>query len=185
MSISTSVKKICEHLGKMNKATYAVVAIAVAKGILRPIFTLADKHETKETKKYAAAREGLTEVVAIPTYLGVGKLSETIAGKLQGLSPEKLELAKHNANFIGVCIAALFVIPFLASIVAKPFSKNVKNNSETNHKLDIKEKDVFDGVIRQNDISGKNNTIQKPYNYVSMEGFMPTRPEITKVGALW
>ena len=185
MSISTSIKKLCEHLGKTNKATYAVVAIACAKGIFRPLFTLADKHETKETKKYAAAREGLTEVVAIPTYIGVGKLSELIAGKLKGLSPEKMEIAKHNANFIGVCVAALLVIPALASLVTKPFSKKVQNNSELQHKLDIKEKEVPEGISMLNTVQGKTNTVNKPYNNLSMEGFLTVNPKITKVGATW
>ena len=176
----SKIKDLCIKLGESNKATYAVVAIAAAKGIFRPIFTLADKHEKKETKKYAAAREGLTEVVAIPTYLGVGKLSEVIAGKLKGLSPEKMEVAKHNANFLGVCVAALFVIPALASLVTKPFSKKVQNSSNAEHKLDIKENAVSENIVPKNKVS-----VKKPYNYVSMEGFLPAKPEITKVGAPW
>ena len=75
---SEKIYNICKKLGESNKATYAVVSIAVAKGIFRPIFTMTDKHESKETKRYTAAREGLTEVVAIPTYLAVGKLAETL-----------------------------------------------------------------------------------------------------------
>ncbi len=174
------IKDLCIKLGESNKATYAVVAIAIAKGIFRPIFTLADKHAQKETKKYAAVREGLTEVVAIPTYIGVSKLSEAIAGKLKGLSPEKMEVARHNANFIGVCVAALFVIPALASLVTKPFSKKVQNNSNLEHKLDIKENAVPESIVMPNNV-----LVKKTYNYVSMEGFIPAKPEITKVGAPW
>ena len=65
-----------------NKATYAVVAIATVKGICRPLFTMMDKDEDPETKKYAAIREGLTEAVAIPVYLASGKLMEKFADKL-------------------------------------------------------------------------------------------------------
>ena len=108
-----------------------------------------------------------------------------IAEKLKGLSPEKLEVAKHNANFIGVCVAALIVIPALASLVTKPFSKKVQNNSETQHKLDIKEKEVPEKVAISKSVQGWNDSVKNPYNYVSMEGFLPVKPEITKVGAVW
>ena len=162
-----NIKNICKKLGESNKATYAVVAIAVAKGIFRPIFTLCDKKEKKETKIYTAAREGLTEVVAIPTYIGVGKLAETITGKLKGLSPEKLEIAKHNANFIGVCAAALFIIPALASVAVKPFSEKKKNNPVKEQKLNIKEYSlpvVFNSFYKQNaNFKGYNNTDTKAY----------------------
>lgn len=179
-----NIKNICRKLGESNKATYAVVAIATAKGIFRPIFTMADKHEEKETKKYAAIREGLTEVVAIPTYIGVGKLAEFIAGKLKGLSPEKLEVAKHNANFIGVCVAALFVIPALASIVTKPFSKKVQNKPAQEQKLDIKEHEVAE-VVAVSDNSLKKPDDVKQYHQVAMRGYQTVKPELVKVGATW
>ncbi len=176
-----NVKSICKGLGESNKATYAVVAIAVAKGIFRPIFTLCDKNEKKETKIYTATKEGLTEVVAIPTYICVGKLAEVVAGKLKGLSPEKLEAAKHNANFIGVCVAALLVIPALVSIVTKPFSKNVSQQPEKKQNLNIKEHAIPEVF---------NNFLQKKVNLgqshdVTMRGYGFIKPEITKVGALW
>ena len=58
------LKDICLSLGKHNDALYAVLAIAMFKGIMRPTFTMMDKESDKETKKYAAFREGLTEVIA-------------------------------------------------------------------------------------------------------------------------
>ena len=175
-----NIKNICKKLGESNKATYAVVAIAVAKGVFRPIFTLFDKKEKKETRIYTAAREGLTEVVAIPTYLSVGKLAEFIAGKLKGLSPEKLEIAKHNANFIGVCVAALFIIPALASIVTKPFSKNFTNMPEKTQKLDIKEQTVpkvFNSFVKKDVNFGQ-------YHNFAINSYRPNKPEFMKVGAI-
>lgn len=179
--VSSNIKNLCRKLGESNKATYAVVAIAVAKGIFRPLFTLCDKKEKKETKIYTAAREGLTEVVAIPTYLGIGKLAEVIAGKIKGLSPEKLEIAKHNANFIGVCVAALFIIPALASIATKPFSKKSPAMQEKEQKLDIKEPEI---PVVFNHFLKKDNTFQQKHN-VSMQGHGLIKPEFTKVGAIW
>lgn len=176
-----NIKNICKKLGECNKATYAVVAIAVAKGIFRPLFTLCDKKEKKETRIYTAAREGLTEVVAIPTYIGVGKLAELIAGKLKGLSPEKLEIAKHNANFIGVCAAALVIIPLFASIVTKPFSKRTPEKLETKQKLNIKEHEVpevFSNFVKKECSFGQ-------YHNAAMRGYNVVKPEFMKAGAIW
>ena len=96
-----SIKKALVELGKNNKPTYAVMAIAVVKGIARPLFTMSDKHADPETKKYTAIREGLTEVVAIPTYFACGELAGKVANKLN-LSPEKKALARSNFMFLGV-----------------------------------------------------------------------------------
>ncbi len=144
MSFSSAVKNICRSIGKDNNPAYAVVAIATAKGIFRPLFTMMDKKESPETKKYTALREGLTEVIAIPTYLLCG----TLAGKGAALikDPAKAKMAKHNLRFVGVCTAALVVIPGLCSLVVKPFTdrifnKNKKENSEP-AKLDVTSKTV-------------------------------------------
>lgn len=138
MSLSSGIKKICESVGRDNNPAYAVVAIATAKGIFRPIFTMTDKKESPETKKYTALREGLTEVIAIPTYLACGSL----AGKGSALikNAEMAKKAKHNLRFVGVCIAALIVIPGLCSLVVKPFTdkifhKNDKKNEPA--RLDV------------------------------------------------
>ena len=72
-----TVKNICKKLGENNKPTYVVMAIATVKGICRPTFTMMDKTEKPETKKYTALREGLTEAIAIPVYWVCGE----IAGK--------------------------------------------------------------------------------------------------------
>ena len=85
------IKEILTNLGKNNKPTYAVMAIAVVKGIARPLFTMTDKHADPETKKYTAIREGLTEVVAIPTYFACGELASKVADKLKRTSIRKTE----------------------------------------------------------------------------------------------
>ena len=143
MSLSSGFKKICESVAKDNNPAYAVVAIATAKGIFRPLFTMMDKKESPETKKYTALREGLTEVIAIPTYLACGALAGKGAALIK--DAEKAAKAKHNLCFVGVCTAALVVIPGLCSLVVKPFTdkifhKNSKDNNNENPsaaKLDI------------------------------------------------
>jgi len=65
-NVTGKLRTLCEKLGTKCKPTYVVMAIATIKGICRPTFTMMDKHEDYETKKYTAIREGLTEVIAIP-----------------------------------------------------------------------------------------------------------------------
>ena len=82
MTFSKKLEKICTALGKNNKPTYVVMAIATVKGICRPLFTMMDKKENPETKKYTAIREGLTEVIAIPVYWACGEFAGKFANKL-------------------------------------------------------------------------------------------------------
>ncbi|MDD3436527.1 MAG: hypothetical protein PHC64_05170 [Candidatus Gastranaerophilales bacterium] len=128
-----SLKNICKKLGEKNNPVYTVVAIAVFKGIFRPIFTMMDKKQDPESKKYAAIREGSTELIAIPTYIILPTLIEKLA---PAFSPGKkpllqiLENSKTTLGFIGVCFAALIAIPGLCNIamphVLKLFGKKEK-----------------------------------------------------------
>lgn len=145
MTIKESLKKLCVSLGKNNSPEYAVVAIATVKGIARPTITMMDKKEDPQTKKYTALREGLTEVVAIPTYLTCGYLAGKLGGKLN-LPEDKKSAAVKNFKFLGVCLAALLVIPALASVTIKPFMEKIKDkkaeididdDDDDKHELDI------------------------------------------------
>ena len=167
MGISETIKKLCVKLGENNNPIYAVIAIAVAKGICRPITTMTDKHADPETKKYTALRELLTEVVAIPTYWACGELAGKVGGKLD-VSPEKQALAKHNFKFLGVCMAALVVIPALASITIKPFMNMIQGK---NKKGDKKEAISLNNEIEKNPTfkSNKmnNKNVLSPFNHVN------------------
>ena len=90
-----------------------------------------DKKEAPETKKYAALREGMTEVIAIPTYIGCGRLASKGAALCK--DPAKAAMAKHNLKFLGVCTAALIVIPGLCSVVVKPFTEKIFNKNKKNN----------------------------------------------------
>ena len=137
--MSLNFKSIIESIGKNNKPTYAVMAVAVANGIFKPLASLTDKKEAPETKKYAALREFMTEVVAVPTYWACGELASKVAGSLFKDQPLKQPMAKTNMGFLGVCLAALFVIPGLCSIVVKPFTNMIYKykKDDAAPKLDI------------------------------------------------
>ena len=120
MSVTSFAKKIMESVGKNNSPRYAVVAIATANGIFKPLSTLLDKKEKPETKKYTALREFLTECIAIPIYIGCSFIAEKFVKGIK--DPQRAKLAKSNLGFLGVCAAAALVIPAFCSVVIKPMT---------------------------------------------------------------
>lgn len=160
----TLIEQLCHALGKNNDASYAVVAVAIAKGIFRPMFTMMDKKEDYETRKYTALREGMTEVIAIPCYMMLPKLAQKVVAPMicNGKHSDKVQTAGKTLSFVAVCISALVIIPAVCSAVINPImnfmaehKKNKANklnkcdvcNSDINaQKLDIKEKIVDEKV---------------------------------------
>lgn len=165
MEISNLVKKLCTKLGAQNKSTYPMVAIATANGICRPTFTMLKKGEDPNSKKYAALREGLTEAIAVPTYIASGELAgmlgKWIASKATDKKIKNLEAAgqvltdiakkemKQTAikkgqtglMLIGVCAAAGIIIPSLCSVAVKPIMQKITKKQDKPN-LDIKEPEI-------------------------------------------
>lgn len=165
MGITNFIKNICTKLGAQNKSTYPMVAIATANGICRPTFTMLKKGEDPDSKKYAALREGLTEAIAVPTYIISGELAgqvgKYIASKATDINIQKLEQqgqilsdkAKHDMKHIaikkgqaglmlvGVCTAAGLIIPALCTVAVKPIMDKIAKTPQ-DKKLDIKENAV-------------------------------------------
>ena len=171
MAIIDVAKKMVESVGKNNKPVYTVVAIACANGIFKPLTTLTDKKEKPETKKYAATREFLTEVVAVPTYVTCSWIAERFAKTLK--NPEEAVKARSNLGFLGVCTAAVFVIPALCSVIIKPITDRIfhKNQKQNPAKLDITSKPpVFNMHNNRvnNDFEGNPD---RPYHRFTMHIF--------------
>ena len=82
MGIKQSLERILTKFGQNNSPTIVAMGIAMAKGIFRPTFTMMDKNENYETKRYTAIREGLTELIAIPVYFLSGVMGKAVAKKL-------------------------------------------------------------------------------------------------------
>lgn len=82
MGIKQSLEKRLTKFGQNNSPTVVAMGIAMAKGIFRPTFTMMDKKENYETKRYTALREGLTELIAIPVYYLSGVVGKSVAKKL-------------------------------------------------------------------------------------------------------
>ncbi len=209
MSVNSLLEKICTKLGNNNKPTYVVMAIATVKGICRPIFTMMDKKENPETKKYTAIREGLTEIIAIPVYWSCGELAGKFAHLLAKpknfmdkelykqhkkghITPEVAkafdnakELAQNNLSkmnknlmFIGVCGAALFVIPALCSAAIKP----LMNSIQKKHKDDNKHLDI--NTLGQSPVSMYSPVFQHNDNLKYLSSFHKTPVGGMKVGGV-
>ena len=150
--IIESGKKLLISVGKNNKPIYAVMTIAVANGIFKPLSSLTDKKEKPEARKYAALREFMTEVVAVPTYWLCGVGAAKLGEKMFKANPEKKAIAKTNMMFLGVCTAAVFVIPALCSLVLGAMNLNRKKERFAHKKLDITSKspDIKVTVSNQN-----------------------------------
>ena len=82
MVIKQKIKKTLIKFGESNSPAFVAMSIAAAKGIFRPAFTMADKKENLETRRYTALREGLTELIAIPIYYLSGVASKYISEKI-------------------------------------------------------------------------------------------------------
>lgn len=176
MSVINVIKKICRGLGENNKSIYPVIAVATANAIFRPTFTMLKKGENPESKKYAALREGITEIIAVPTYWASGvlaaKFGERISAKAMDLHFKKQEKSgkfltdeikqetkssairkgKAGLMLIGVCTAAGIIIPALCSVCVTPIMDKLKPKQVQKmqpKKLDIKENVQSDNIIRQ------------------------------------
>ncbi len=158
------------RLGNLRKPIYPVMMIAAGKGIFRPMFTMMDKKEEPETKRYTAIREGLTELIAIPTYYFCGKASAS----LSRLFPPKLQgNAATNLMFIGVCGAALFAIPALCSVAIKPIMDAI-------HKKKAPEPQpiVLSGTVKQSKFPVKYHN-----NFNSLNTFSSRMPDAYRLNS--
>lgn len=123
------MEKAFKRLGESKYGGVAVMCvIAVFKGIFRPMFTMMDKKSDPETKKYAAIREGLTEVAALPLYASVpilvGKLiNKTCKGN------KNIKRLEANGIFLGLGAATL-IIPAVCNVIQPPIMASYKKRQE-------------------------------------------------------
>lgn len=97
MGKETLAQKIFTKFGAIDSVAYiASLFIAGAKGVFRPIFTMMDKKQDPESKKYAATREGLTEVIAIPSYFVFEQVAKKLAPKF--LSEDLVQYDPKDGN---------------------------------------------------------------------------------------
>ncbi len=154
-----SLKNTLIYIGKNVKPYWPTVAVASAELIFRPTFTLMDKKSPSETKKYTALREGITELIAAPTYLALPVLAAKASDLLKIKDAKAAKMAKHNLQTVGTWTAALVVIPGLCSAMVKPFMDKIYNKKDKNEpaKLDITSKTEIEAPKPQ--ISNTGSTV--------------------------
>ena len=134
--------------------------------------------EEPKTKKYTAIREGLTEIIAIPVYWGLGEGSAKLANKF--LPDELKAKGAKNCMLIGVCAAALFVIPGLCSLAIKPLMEKFYHNK----KGALAQK--FDEISTVS--SGKSKTLNtqlySPVKRPSLQTFVNSNQHGMRVGGV-
>ena len=138
------LKDICMSLGKHNDALYAVLAIALFKGVMRPTFTMMDKESDPKSKKYAAFREGLTEAIAFCSYIATHKLILPLAVPLAKATKSSPKKIKNGLSLLSVCLTAGVIIPLVCNYTLKPIMNGVsklldKKKQDSTSRLDIKE----------------------------------------------
>ena len=147
------LKDLCISLGKHNDALYAVLAIAMFKGVMRPTFTMMDQKTDHQSKKYAAFREGLTEAIAFGSYLLTHRLIQFAVvplarayNKVNKNQEKSISLKKlqNGLSLLSVCLTAGIIIPVVCNLTLKPIMDGVagfnnKKGKKNNTKLDIKE----------------------------------------------
>ena len=101
-----SLESTLKYIGKNVKPYWPTVAVASAELVFRPLFTMMDKKSPEETKKYTALREGITELIAAPTYLALPVLAAKASGLLKIKDAKAEKMAKHNLQILGTWVAA-------------------------------------------------------------------------------
>lgn len=129
-----SLQKTFDFFGdNPDSAVYIACAIAAFKGIFRPMFTMMDKDSDPETKKFAAIREGLTEVIAIPVYALTPMIIEkAVINKVfkDVKDPKTLKNIKANAKFLSV-LASTALIPAVCNLIQPPIMATYKKHQES------------------------------------------------------
>lgn len=159
-----SLKSNLEYVGKNIKPYWPTVAVASAELIFRPLFTMMDKKTPEETKKYTALREGLTELIAAPTYLALPILAAKGADLLKIKDQKQAKMAKHNLQTVGTWAAALVVIPGLCSLAVKPFMDKIKSKGDEKKEAEPAKLDVTSETYN---IETTKPTLAKSENYSS------------------
>lgn len=162
-----------ENLKNTNRyfgeSKYGVIAITCSlslfKGIFRPIFTLMDKKQDPETKKYAAIREGLTECIAIPLYIAIPLLAEKLAKTvLKTINDNANKRIETNSKFIGTC-AAVLAIPVVCNLVQPPIMEWLKKKQDAKRAekiLNIKTTAGITAAPINKPANQINTSVQKP-----------------------
>lgn len=166
-----SLRSTLTYIGKNVKPYWPTVAVASAELIFRPTFTMMDKKSPSETKKYTALREGITELIAAPTYLALPILAAKGSDLLRIKDPKVAKMAKHNLQTVGTWTAALVVIPGLCSAMVKPFMDKIYSKKENAEPARLDVTSQAEEIKTPAQISQTGRMTYSPIQNVSLSAF--------------
>lgn len=151
-----------------------IVVLCLFNMTVRPLITLSDKNQPKDRKLYAALREGITELIALPTCIF---FSRFLGGKLGthfalNKTPEGIQAVK-NVFSLGGLVVANFVIPILSTLALDPIMKDVKKRI-IKDKTNLNVVSESQPIIKTNQFSIpkplKTQNVWSHYNFTTSPG---------------
>lgn len=150
--LANVAEKAFRYFGTKTDPLLAVLIIAGCKAIFRPTFTLASKHQPQERKNYAALREFLTEMVAVPSYIIMSKLSKNdfMSNKLTN-NIGNIKNTKEVLSFLGICLTAGLIIPYLCNLIINPVMKKFQQYQNSKKPtVKVEPKTFNDFILKEN-----------------------------------
>jgi hypothetical protein len=135
-AISKNAEKFLHKLGSNPDPLFTIVALCLFNMTLRPLITLSDQNQPKERKLYAALREFVTELIALPVCVIMSRLAGGMLAK-RFAKPENIEAVKNVFSFAGLLLAN-FTIPILGTLALDPLMGKAKKLLNAEEKPDMK-----------------------------------------------
>lgn len=152
-------------------ALAAIAANCLALATVRPLITYLNPHEKPEQKTYAALRESLTELIAIPIVVGAGVLFKNHVSPLffQKQSPEiNKDVIQKVAAITGITLGN-FAVPFVATSVIgqllKAFPDLKASPKKPLNELNTNTKKIFTDLERSVAHSNPQKILLPAYHY--------------------
>lgn len=139
--LASRAESVFTKLGTNPDPLITIVTLCLFNATVRPLITLSDKNQPKERRYYAALREAVTEMIALPTCVFFARfVGGALAQKFAANKTEEVISGVKNVFSLGGLLVANFVIPILSTKALDPIMKDVKKRiikDQQNHKLDI------------------------------------------------
>lgn len=167
-SIAPKAEKLFTKLGSNPDPLITIIALCGFNMTVRPLITLSDKNQPKERKIYAAVREFLTELVALPTCVIMSRVLGGALAKKFIQAPNTINAVK-NVFSLGGLVLANFLIPIFTNIALQPIMKDVKKKMIENKKAEISQNNISQkqslNVISESQVSAP--TVYQPKQTIS------------------
>lgn len=174
-----------QKFGKNEEAFLPIALMCLANASIKPLITLSNPNESWHKKKYAAGRESLNELVALPTCflfaLAFKKAgSALVRPVLNHLSPEakeaRLKLLETTAfSSLGI-ILANFAIPNIANLIIHPLERAIAPITKLWKKPGVQKIQNTDSFERKKPDKTEQENLDKSVVTPSNQSFSGVKP---------